>query len=245
MKRSLNTVFILMVIVLMFTGCQQPILDAGEIKFKQPGKYHLSNFSFTKQVEYLEVIEYKRHHHYLPLRAKKFAKNVDGRFPAVVEQYYPKRKYSLSETQKRSLQMLRHEMFIGGDHLGRDCSSSMMASFCTRIVQYIDKDRKSHIVSSKKALKALLGDIDTTAEVQLWLTLSGRRPAYSCKKMDDTFRVRWNYIQYSDIAGLCYHNTYFRMLNSKGEMGKAFDSKRDGGSCLEMKKRVGDERENL
>ena len=240
MKKYIITGCYLALIILIFTACNQPILDSGEVKIKQSSKYHLSDFRFTKQVEYLEVVEYKRHHHYLPLKAKKFAKNVDGRFPAVVERYYPEGKNSLSEAQKKSLQTLRHEMFIGEDHLGRDCSSSMMASFCTRIVQYIDESGKSHIVSTKKELKAVLGRIDTPAEVQLWLTLSGNRPAYSCKKADDGYRVRWNYIQYTDMAGLCYHYTFFRMLDAKGSMGKTFSFKSDMGQCSKMKKRVGE-----
>ena len=211
--RNFNKSMIAIGISLLLIGCQQPMLDNGETKLKHPSEYtvseyDLSDFNFAKQVQYFEVIEYVSHPSYQSRQVKKFAKKVDRRFPVAIHKYYPKGKNSLSETQKRSLQMLKHEMFIGVDHLGRDCSSSMMASFCTRIVQYIDESGKSHIVSTKKELKAVLGRIDTPAEVQLWLTLSGSRPAYSCKKADDAYRVRWNYIQYTDMAGLCYHRTF-------------------------------------
>lgn len=45
---------------------------------------------------------------------------------------------------------------------------------------------------------------------------------------------------YADIAGLCHHHTFFRMVDIKGAMGKTFDYKYDDGSYSEIKKRVGE-----
>jgi len=234
-------IFSFIVTSFIFSGCQEPTLDSGETKFKKLSAYNLSDFNFAKHVQYLEIIEYTSNLRQQSRQVKKFAKKVDKRFPVVSKQYYHKGKNSLSQTQKRSLQMLRHEMFIGSDHLAGDSNYGMMRAFVdSRIVQYIDGDGKSHIISTKKELKAVLGKINTPAEVQLWLLLSGDVAGYSYEKVNDDYRVRWNYIQFTDMAGLCYHYTFFRVLDEKGSMGKTFNFKTDLGQCLKMKKRVGD-----
>ncbi len=157
------------VMVFIFTGCQEPTLDQSQIKRKKLSAYQLSDFNLTKKVKYFEIAQY----------IDPSPRNVSQ---VGTEDRYDISSYNnLSDSNKKKLASLK---FVGVDekssekglrnmfilssdltpHRRKVLSISIAMAPGYVNVHYVDHDSKVKIIATRKQLKAFLGEIDTPAE---------------------------------------------------------------------------------
>ncbi|BAF72975.1 hypothetical protein [Sulfurovum sp. NBC37-1] len=190
----------------IFLGCQQPMLDSGETKFKKLSEYHLSDFGLGKNVRYFEIVR----HGSTPVIVIKYGTKGDITIDAAINNYSNKRirKTSWDKLMKK-LHAYSYGMMFGG--------------FYT--VRYIDSRGESFAITQISELKHFLGLIDTPAKLQMWFYLSGTKLGYSYKKEHDFYIVRWDYQLIND-TGMCTKYRYRGIVDIHGKVIKRFDSQK-------------------
>ena len=197
---------IVMGTLFIFSGCQQPILDSGETKFKKLSEYHLNDFGLGKSIRYLEILR----HGATPSIVAKYGTKGDSTIDASVNNYTNKRIRKTSWDQLiKKLHAYSYGMMFGG--------------FYT--VRYIDSREESFSITQISELKHFLGPIDTPAKLQMWFYLSGTKLGYSYKKEHDFYNVRWDYQLIND-TGMCTQYRYRGIVNTQGKVIKRFDSQK-------------------
>jgi len=204
MKKNLLTVIICSVAAVLFSSCQEPRLDSGEVKFKKLDAYCLDDFKLTKNIRYFEMTR-------------------NGPTSVVIARYGTKKENSASSSiDKKPLEKNTSKT----SHLTRmqrlhgPAYGMMIPPSYT--VRYIDADGHDGIIVTPGKLRSFLGEIDTPAEVQVWLTLTGTQMGYSYKKEKGMYGVRWNFSLIND-TGMCVHYAYKGMLDSQGSIIKIWD----------------------
>ncbi len=169
MKKSLTVIFSFMVAVFMFTGCQQPNQSSGKMeKFKSLQEYRLSDFHLAKDVKYF---------------------SIHLGFSGITYRYDAQTYQQLNSEQKRALEDAKKgvksyfNLYIP--------PVAMLIGRPVAYIVYMDETSKVHTVETKDELKAFLGNIDTPAEVKVWLMLNGKRDVCRYKKGFIDYRVRF------------------------------------------------------
>ncbi len=192
MKRVL-----LIVAVFIFTGCQEPTLDKGEVKLKTLSAYSLNDFHLAKGIKYFEIVRC------YPYRSRQKERHVPVKISSsVLLQYGEKDSQKIKNFTSKSIVAGKRYLaiYVKPSH---DPSSPASAIGCVAPpliseirIRYIDHNGKVGIVRDRMELKTFLGKIDTPAEIQLFHSLSGKHEAYSYKKAGESYRLRLNYTIY-------------------------------------------------
>ena len=203
-----NRNVMMMGVLFILLGCQQPMLDSGETKLKKLSEYHLNDFHFSKNVRYLEIIQHGR----TPIAVARYGTNGNILKPVKIETFTSKKrvKYDSSYWKQVSKKL-------------RGASYGMMvAPFYS--VRYVNADGEEFMLSNISELKSLLGEIDTPAELQMWLFLSAKVRGYSYEKSNSFYNVKWYYHRIND-TGMCTHYSHKGRVNFQGKIVKTWDSK--------------------
>ena len=151
---------IVMGTLFMFLGCQQPNQRSGKMeKFKSLNAYNLNDFHLAKDVKYF---------------------SIHLGFSGIVYRYNVEIYQHLSSEQKRTLEDAKKGV-QNYFNLYIPPNAMIMGSPVAYIV-YIDEASKVHTVETKEELKDFLGNIDTPAEVKVWLMLNRKRDVSRYKK---------------------------------------------------------------
>ena len=160
MRKSLTIVFSFMVVVFMFLGCKQPKQSSGKMeKFKSLNAYNLNDFHLAKDVKYF---------------------SIHLGFSGIVYRYNVQTYKQLSSDQKHALEDAKKgvksyfNLYIP--------PNAMMIGRPVAYIVYMDETSKVHTVETKDELKEFLGNIDTPAEVKVWLMLNGKIDVNKYKK---------------------------------------------------------------
>jgi len=153
--------------LLMFLGCQQPDQSSGKMeKFKSLNEYRLSDFRLAKDVKYF---------------------SIHLGFSGITYRYDSQTYQQLTSEQKHALEVAKKgvksyfNLYIPpvGALIGRPVA----------YIVYIDEASSVHTVETKEELKAFLGNIDTPAEVKVWLKLNKKRDVHRYKKRFVDYRA--------------------------------------------------------
>jgi hypothetical protein len=160
MKRSLTILFGSMVVIFMFFGCQQPNQSSGKLeKFKSLHVYKLNDFHLVKDVKYFSI--------HLGFTGITYRYNAQ-----TYQQLSSDQKHTLEDAKKEVKSYFNLYMPPNGMLIGRPVA----------YILYMDETSKVHTIETKDELKEFLGNIDTPAEVKVWLMLNGKRDVSSYKK---------------------------------------------------------------
>jgi len=151
---------IVMGMLFMFMGCQQPNQSSGKMeKFKSLHAYKLRNFHLAKDVKYF---------------------SIHLGFSGITYRYNAQTYQQLSSEQRHALEDAKKgvksyfNLYIP--------PVAMLIGRAVAYIVYMDETSKVHTVETKDELKAFLGNIDTPAEVKVWLMLNGKRDVSRYKK---------------------------------------------------------------
>ena len=146
--------------LLMFLGCQQPDQSSGKMeKFKSLNEYRLSDFRLAKDVKYF---------------------SIHLGFSGITYRYDSQTYQQLTSEQEHALEEAKK-----GVKSYFNLYISPVAALIGRPVAYIiyiDETSSVHTVETKDELKEFLGNIDTPAEVKVWLMLNGKIDVNKYKK---------------------------------------------------------------
>ena len=123
-----------------------------------------------------------------------------------------------SKKQKDALAWLKEAIIRDGYFWQYTISENpTMPDITTYIsLRFIDEDSRLKAIETRQDIKDILGDIDTPAELSLWLYanhfLAKYKFIYSYKKINDLYRVRF----YEDRYWQCLTLEYFVYYNDKG-----------------------------
>jgi len=141
-------------------GCQQPNQSSGKMeKFKSLHAYKLRNFHLAKDVKYF---------------------SIHLGFSGITYRYNAQTYQQLSSEQRHALEDAKKgvksyfNLYIP--------PVAMLIGRAVAYIVYMDETSKVHTVETKDELKAFLGNIDTPAEVKVWLMLNGKRDVSRYKK---------------------------------------------------------------
>ena len=198
MSKKSTKIIIISAVAMMISSCQEPILERSEVKFKKLNEYHLDDFKLNREIRYFEIIR-------------------NGPTSAVVARYgtsspdnHAAKKYPLKRSSLTLMQRLHGAAY-----------GMMMPPFYT--VRYIETNGHEGMILEPKELKSFLGEIDTPAELQVWLSLTGTQPAYSYQKeKNGMYKVRWDFSLIND-TGMCTHYRYKGLVNNHGKITTIID----------------------
>ena len=197
MKKKLTTALLFSIAVMLFSACQEPMLERGEVKFKKLDAYRLDDFKLTKNIHYFEIIR-------------------NGPTSVVIARYGNESKHNFGKKQPGKRSQLKLWQRLHGSSY-----DIMIPPIYT--VRYIDADGHEGVIVTPGKLRSFLGEIDTPAELQLWLSLTGAQPpGYSYKKEKGMYKVRWNFSLIND-TGMCVNYDYKARVDSQGSIIKIWD----------------------
>ena len=158
-----------MVAVFMFSGCQQPNQSSVKMeKFKSLHEYKLNDFYLAKDVKYF---------------------SIHLGFSGITYRYNTQTYQHLSFEQKHTLEDAKKgvksyfNLYIP--------PNGMLIGSPVAYIVYMDETSKMHTVETKNELKSFLGNVDTPAEVKVWLMLNGKKDVCRYKKEFLDYRVRF------------------------------------------------------
>ena len=157
MSKNPTKIIIISVVAIIISSCQEPMLESREVKFKKLNEYHLDDFKLNREIRYFEII---RNGH---------TSAVTARYGTSAPDNHSAKKYPLKRSSLTLMQRLHGAAY-----------GMMTPPFYT--VKYIDTNGHEGMILEPKKLKSFLGEIDTPAELQVWLSLTGTQPAYSYQK---------------------------------------------------------------
>lgn len=179
-----------------------PSLQGGEKRFHELKTYTLKDFNFAWDIHYFEVVTYevnpaltlKKENKFKPFMHagnvrldSKRKKELLWLSKAILKKsYFWKRRYPLLEDYS-------------------------FTSLC-----FIDGSGRFKAIETLQDIREMLGDIDTEAELRLWI-LASEQPymvPYSYKKIGNLYRVRFQAVSY------CHYEEFFRYYNKKGDVVK-------------------------
>lgn len=186
-----------------------PKLSKGEKKFKKWASYGWKSFHLGWQVKYFDLVSFDT----LPYEGEQF------RFPngqASLETIFHTGnvKKRLSE---RSMQYLANAI-LKSSYFWK-FPQPLFGDYKFYSLRFIDtKDEKLKAIETLEEVRHFLGEIDTEAELKIWILASDHplRVSYSYKKIDKTYRVRF----FDSDLGQCYFHEYFRFYDDKGKVLK-------------------------
>ena len=180
-------------------------LETGEKKFKALKKYQLKDFKFTKDIVYMDVVSYN------VTKKLKLLKEGVFRYRMKIGSIPPD-KNSAKSFIWLSKALLNKNYFWKVTH-------PLIEDYTFTTLRFMVKnDKRFKAVDTLQDIKDLLGNIDTVADLHLWLYVSQREDeAYSYKKIGKLYRVRFR-TPPSTLG--CYYMEEFRYYNSNGDRVK-------------------------
>ena len=167
MRRNLTVVSGFMVVVFMFLGCQQPNKSSEKMeKFKSLQEYRLNDFRLAKDVKYFSI--------QLGFSGITYRYNVQ-----TYKQLSSEQKHALKDAKKGVKRYFNLYIPPNAAMIGRPVA----------YILYMDETSKVHTVETKEELKGFLGNIDTPAEVKVWLMLNRKRDVSRYEKRFVDYRT--------------------------------------------------------
>ena len=207
MKSIINGILLLLLASSMQLEAQEGFpkvrLEKGEKKFKSLKKYRLKDFHLTQNIAYMDVVKYGV--------TKKWKLQEKGKFRYVMKMgTIPPKKNSTKSFIWLSKALLKPNYFWKETH-------PLVWDHTFTSLRYLKKsNNRFNAVETLHDIKDLLGDIDTVAELHLWLYASEYEP-YSYKKIGKLYRVRFRTPE-SSLG--CYYEERFQYYNSNGDRVK-------------------------
>jgi hypothetical protein len=180
-------------------------LEKGEKKFKSLKQYRLKDFHLTKDIAYIDMVKYGV--------SEKMKIEHEGKFRYIMKMgMIPSKKNSTKSFIWLSKALLKQNYFWKETH-------PLIEDHTFTSLRYLKKsDNRFNAVETLQDIKDLLGNIDTVAELHLWLYASEYEP-YSYKKIGKLYRVRFRTPAMALTLG-CYYEERFQYYNSNGDRVK-------------------------
>jgi hypothetical protein len=182
----------------------KPHLSKGEVKFPKTLKTKVSNLNLHwKNINYLELVTFK----------KPFDKNqVEYK---MIKSIFKSNTKLYSASDKRKILYLCNLLSKRKNYNLR-VSGFGFEQFW--VVIFLNKRGRMFAIESKKELKEMLGRIDNSSKLFLWLNAIGESDgAYSFKKIERLWRVRFSF---RDLNGCRYYEG-FKYYNQNGDLIKS------------------------
>lgn len=186
-----------------------PKLDKGEKKFKNIKTYGWDDFHLGWKVDYFDVVSFNTR----PSDGKTFLL-PQGKAFFIETLHVGEATKMLNEQSQQYLAkaILKPSYFW-------KYPQPLLNDYTFYTLRFIDaQDGKFKAVETLDEVQQFLDNIDTEAEILLWIMASDhpRRRSYSYIKTDEGFRVRF----LDSDMGECYFHEYFRYYDEKGKVLK-------------------------
>jgi hypothetical protein len=192
-------IFFILIVSSIYAKDFTPKLSKGEYKFKDTLAYRLKDFNFNWSISYVRVVSY----------VKFFGEKKELRYKDL-HTVFSSDKRVLSKKDKRDILYLAKLM---NSRESYDIKGRYGAwGYRRYVVIFINNDGKMFALESKRELKDMLGGINTSAELLMWLRLNYSEYPYSFRYKKGVWRVRYS----GWDLGRCYYGEYFKYYNSKG-----------------------------
>ena len=194
-----------------------PILDKHETKFRDSLEYQLEDFNFAWDIVYFELLGYDVE------MDKKDTYRLDEevRFHTVFQS--TSKHFSIADKKQR--RWLAGAVMIPSYFWQLEVPPFPIYSFKILIFKGKQGEKGNlKAIETRDEIRQMLGEIDTEAELLLWLYSSSsyRQRAYSYKKIDDLYRVRF----LDFFSPTCSYHEYFKYYDREGSLKKTEEIKR-------------------
>jgi len=179
-----------------------PSLPKGEKHFHELKTYTLKDFNFAWDIHYFEVVTYEVN----PTLTLKKENKFKPFMHAGTVKMDSKRKKELLWLSKA---ILKKSYFWERRY-------PLLEDYSFTSLRFIDDSGRFKAIETLQDIREMLGDIDTEAELRLWI-LASEQPymvPYSYKKTGGLYRVRFQVVSY------CHYEEFFRYYNKKGDVVK-------------------------
>lgn len=186
-----------------------PKLDKGEKKFKNIKSYRGNDFHLGWEVDYFDVVSFNTR----PSDGKTFLLPQGKAF--FIETFHVGK--ATKKLDERSQQYLA-KAILKPTYFWK-FPQPLLNDYTFYTLRFVDaKDEKLKAIETLDEVKQFLGNIDTEAEILLWILASDhpRRGSYSYKKVGKNYRVRF----LDSDMGECYFHEYFRYYDENGKVVK-------------------------
>jgi len=193
--------------IITMTHKPVPKLSKGEKKFKPWSSYGWKSFHLGWQVSYFDLVSFST----LPYDGKEL-ELPDGKayFLTLFQAGKLKKKLNERSMQYLAKAILKTEYFW-------KYLQPLINDYTFYSLRFIDaKDGKFKAIETLDEVRHFLGEIDTEAELKLWIMASDHplRASYSYKKIGKAYRVRF----FDSDLGQCYFHEYFRFYDENGKI---------------------------
>jgi len=193
-----------------------PSLQQAEKRFHKLKTYTLKDFNFAWDIHYFEVVTYEVDR---TLTLKKENKFKPFMHAGTVK---------LDRKRKKELLWLSKAILKKSYFWKR--RYPLLEDYSFTSLRFIDGSGRFKAIETLQDIREMLGDIDTEAELRLWI-LASEQPymdPYSYIKKDGLYRVRFQTVTY------CHYKEFFRYYNKKGDVVKNRNIKKiDKKNCEE------------
>ena len=169
MKRNTTIPLVLAIAAILLAGCQQPLPDIAEKQFKKLCDYRLKDFHLSSNITYFTLYSsYFGAHCRYDLE--------------IYRSLEKKQKDAISHTSQKNQNGMR--LFISP-------VGCVIGPMPTEWIVYLDDAGSAHKVTNTRELRQFLGEIDTPAELQLWLRLNGKIDVCSYRRTIGGYTARF------------------------------------------------------
>lgn len=161
-----------------------PLLEKGEKRFNGSMAYRMEAFHFAWDIRYFEVLQYdaeydKTKGSYLPDEKRK------------LEPVFQSAPRAFSSREREVRRWLAEAVVKRSYFWKQTLHPFPVERF--RVLNFIDQSGRFKAIENRSELLQMLGEIDTEAELYLWLetTMSDFSHPYSYKRIGDLYRVRF------------------------------------------------------
>ncbi len=191
-----------------------PTLEADEQRFSKSMEYTLADYHFAWDMRYFELVWF----YATKDKQDKFALEEEPRLYLIFQS--DSKKYTPQEQKDR---LYLANTLLNDDYFLKDPQPPFPV-FRFSVLNFIDASGRFKAIENRKELLEMLGDIDTSAELLLWIYVDqrGSSTPYSFKKIGDLYRVRFlNFYSYS-----CDYHEFFKFYDTQGNEIKTQEIKK-------------------
>jgi len=190
-----------------------PLLSKGEKRFKSFKLNNWRDFNLGWRVNYFDVVTFSTK----PYNGKKFKLPKNAKLKELFHIGQSRDIFGNNYAKYLAKAIMKPKYFWKYAH-------PLLHDYTFYSLRFIDaKDNILKAIETLEELKQFLGDIDTPAELNLWIMASEKfKRAYSYKKIGNLYRVRFFD---SDLGG-CYFHEYFYYYNKNGKVIKKQEIKK-------------------
>jgi len=228
MNINIPIFFNLLIGFLLLNSCNSPSIiysknnfNKGETSFKPYLEYKIQEFNFSTEIKYFEVIIYRA---LLDSNRQKF----DIPLKSFSNFIFKAGKIKKSEKIKKNLLWLS-KVVLKKDYFWKKRVNKDSLYYMTTSLRFLDKKNRLNAIQNQEDIKELLGEIDTEAELALWLyIIEDEQDIISYKKLNNLYRVRYK----KQDKDRCLNIYYFKFYNTKGEKVKYQEIKKIPYKCV-------------